>query len=178
MSFYFPHSSLIREHDRVVAFGWKFDPVSPSSDQADGTYFRDNQAELYAVMFKDSIRKYIHSNNCSMRIWDYCADRIEKIHNVNPHNMFQMYWNTPIVATHGAQGYISNIYQFGWYDCCYFQEEGWVEFPFQKQQLGHVLGSVKNEGNKTTQAVLKINGRVVPCWTIRRLTTEVLHSHS
>ena len=37
---------------------------------------------------------------------------------------------------------------------------------------------MKNEGNEITQAVLNINGRVLPCRTIRRLTTEEIHSNS
>ena len=79
-----------------------------------------------------------------MRLWDYCAERRDKIHNITPRNLFQLNGDIPKVATHGAKGDISNICQFGWYDWCYFQEEGKVEFPFQKQQLGRVIGPMKN----------------------------------
>ena len=107
-----------------------------------------------------------------MRLWGYYAERKEKMNNVTPHNIFQLNGNTPIFDTHGTQGYISNIFQFVWYDWCYFQEEGKVKLTFQKQQIGHLLGPMKNDVNETTQAVLNINTHVVPRWTIRRLTTE------
>ena len=58
------------------------------------------------------------------------------------------------------------------------KRKGKVEFIFQKQQLGCVLGPMKNKGNKITQAVLKINGCVVPRRIIRRFTSEDLHSDS
>ena len=95
-------------------------------------------------MFKESIRKYIHSTNFPTRLWDYSSKRREKIHNVPPPNMFQLNGNTTTVATHGAHGDITSIWQFVWYDWCYFREEGKVEFPFQKQQLGRVIGPMKN----------------------------------
>ena len=113
--------------------------------------------------------KDIQSNNCPMRLWDYCAECMEKIHKVTPRNVFQLNGNTPTVATHGAQGDISNMCQFGWYNWCYFQEEGKVGFIFQKQQLGRVLRPMKDEGNEMTQTVLKIN---------RRVATDEMHSDS
>ena len=88
-----------------------------------------------------------------MRICDYCAELGKKIHNVTPRNMFQLNGNTTTVATYDAQGDISNIFQFGWYDWCDFQEEGKVKSPSQKQQLGRVLGTMKNEVNEMAQAV-------------------------
>ena len=81
-----------------------------------------NQAELYFGIFKKSLRKDIQSTNFPMRLWDYCVESREKIHNVTPHNMFQLNGNTPTVATHGAQRDISNICQSVWYDWCYFLE--------------------------------------------------------
>jgi len=78
----------------------------------------------------------------------------------------------------GHHGDISNICQFGWYDWCYFREEGKVQFPFQKEQLGRVLGPLKNKGNEMSQAILKFNGKVVPRRTIRRLTVAKMNSES
>ena len=137
-----------------------------------------NRAELYIGLLKESIRKDIRQTNCPMRFWDYCAERRARIHNVTPRDLFQLSGNTPTTATFGHQGDISNICQFGWYDWCYFREEGKVQFPFQKEQLGRVLGPLKNEGNEMSQAILKYNGRVVPRRTLRRLTVAELNSES
>ena len=92
----------------------------------------DNRADIYVGMFKESIRKDTQSTNCPMRLWDYCADRRYKIHNVTPCNLFQLNGNTLTVVTHGAKGDIFNIWKFGWYEWCYFWEEVKVEFSFQK----------------------------------------------
>ena len=70
-----------------------------------------------------------------MRLWDYCAECREKIHNVTPLNLFQLNGNAPTFATRSAQGDISNICIFGWYDWCYFLEEGKVKFSFPKKNL-------------------------------------------
>ena len=95
-------------------------------------------------MFKASIIKDIQSTNCTMRLWDYCVDRREKINIFTPRNLFQLNGNTHTVATHCAQGDISNIFRFGCFNWCYFQEEGKVEFPLQNELLGRVLGPMKN----------------------------------
>ena len=75
-----------------------------------------------------------------MKLWDYCAEQRARSHNVTPRDLFQLNGNTPTTATFGNQGDISNICQFDWYDWCYFFcEEGKVQFPMQKHQLGHVF---------------------------------------
>jgi len=113
-----------------------------------------------------------------MRFWDYCAERRARIHNVTPRDLFQLDGNTPTTAMFGHQGDISNLCQFSWYNWCYFREEGKVQFPFQKEQLGLVLGPLKNEGNEMSQAILKFNGKVVPHRTIRHLTVAEMNSES
>ena len=79
-----------------------------------------------------------------------------------PWKIFQLYENTPLTAMVDIQGDISHICQHGWYERCYFLEESNIRFLFQKQQLGRVIGPVKNKFNKMTQDVLTITGKVVP----------------
>ena len=67
---------------------------------------------------------------------------------------------------------------FDWYDWCYIREESGIQFPFQKEVLGRVLGPMPNQGNEMVQAVLKQNGKVVPRRTCRRLTPSELVSPS
>ena len=75
-----------------------------------------------------------------MVLWDYCAERRARIHNVTPRDLFQLNGNTPTMATFGVRGDISNLCQFRWYDWCYFRAEGQNLFLQQKLQLGRVLG--------------------------------------
>ena len=77
-----------------------------------------------------------------------------QIHNATPRNLFQLNGNNPTISTFRTQADISNICQFD--EWCYYWEEGHVQFPFQKQQLDHVLGLIKNDCNEMTQAVLNI----------------------
>ena len=135
-----------------------------------------NRAELYIGIFKESIRKDLSASNSPMKLWDYCAERRARIHNVTPRNLFQLNGSNPTTATFGTHPDISNICQFNWYDWCYFREESAIQFPFQKRQLGRVLGPLKNEGNEMTQAVLTISGKVVPRRTCIRLTDEEMSS--
>ena len=88
-----------------------------------------NRAELYIRIFKEAIRKDLRDQNSPMVLWDYCAERRARIHNVTPRDLFQLNDNTPTMATFGTQADISNICQFRWYDWCYFREVGKVQFP-------------------------------------------------
>ena len=70
----------------------------------------------------------------------------------------------------GAEGDISNLCQFDWYQWCYFREKK-SEFPLAREVPGRVIGPAKGEGNEMTQWVLKANGNVFPCCTIRPINT-------
>ena len=133
-----------------------------------------NRAELYIGLLKEAIRKDLRTSNCPLVLWDYCAERRALIHNLVPQKMFQNSGQTPMTATLGIQGDISNLCNFSWYDWCYYREEGKHQFPFQKYLLGRVLGPTKNEGDSMAQNVLTHRGTIVPRRTLRRLTQDEL----
>ena len=137
-----------------------------------------NRAELYIGMFKEAIVKDMRSSDSPLCLWDYCAERRAKIHNVVPKDLFQLQGLNPATATLGTQEDISNICMFDWYDWCYYREESGVKFPYPKEQLGRCLGPLKNEGNDMAQAILTIAGTIVPRRTVRRLTISEVHSPS
>jgi hypothetical protein len=111
-----------------------------------------------------------------MVLWDYCAQRRALIHNLTPRNIFQLENQTPHQITTGAEGDISNLYRFSWYDWCYYREKATTIFPNQQELLGRVLGPSKNEGNEMAQWVLTSKGTVVPRRSCRRLTAQELVS--
>ena len=129
-----------------------------------------NRAELYIGIFKEAVRSDLRRTNSPMSLWDYCAERQALIHNVLPKSLFQLNGSNPTAVTLGLQPDISNICQFDWYDWCYYRHEANGQFPFQKESLGRVLGPFRNEGNKMSQAVLQINGTIVPRQSCRPLT--------
>ena len=135
-----------------------------------------NRAERYIGMFKESVRQDTRLANSPICLWDYCAERRARIHNVTPKSLFQLQGINPITATLGLHPDISNICQYSWYEWCYYREESGIQFPYQKQLLGRVLGPMKNEGNAMTQAILTDKGTVVPRRSIRHLTIEEIHS--
>ena len=122
----------------------------------------DNRAELYVILFRDDIRKYISQTNCPLRLWGYCAEWRAIIHNIMPQNFFQLNGNNPLTAMFGIQSDISNICQYCWYEWFYLLQEINVQFTFQKLQFGQLLGTIKNEGKVITQAVLTITCKVFP----------------
>ena len=87
-----------------------------------------------------------------------------------PRDLFQTDHQSPHQYQFSAQGGISNLCSFVWYDWCYYREEGTNLFPKPKELLGIVLGPAKNEGNKMAQNVLTSTGHVVLRRSVRQLT--------
>ena len=162
-----------QKSSKVKTFGHK---VSMTLQYLEESTQWANRAELYIGLFKESIRKDLRTSDCPMVLWDFCAERRALIHNLMPSNLFQNSGQSPMTATLGVQGDISNLCVFGWYDWCYYREESNHQFPFQKYLLGRVLGPAKNDGNMMAQNVLTHNGTVVPRRTLRRLTATELNS--
>ena len=137
-----------------------------------------NRAELYIGFLKESVRKDLSRSNCPLSLWDYCAERRALIHNLIPRDLFQTGGNTPYEYQFGVQGDISNLCQFGWYEWCYYREEGKNLFPQMKEILGRVLGPSKNEGNEMAQNVLTHKGIVLPRRSVRKLTQREVEMDS
>ena len=79
-------------------------------------------------------------------------------------------------ATYGNSGDISNICTFAYYEWVYYRDHG--NFPQNKEQLGRVLGPIRNEGNEMAQAVVTHKATVVPRRTMRKLTISELNNES
>ena len=137
-----------------------------------------NRAELYIGFLKESVRKDLSRSNCPLSLWDYCAERRALIHNLIPRDLFQTGGSTPYEYQFGVQGDISNLCQFGWYEWCYYREEGKNLFPQMKEILGRVLGPSKNEGNEMAQNVLTHKGIVLPRRSVRKLTQREIEMDS
>ena len=81
--------------------------------------------------------------------------------NLTANNIFQLKGQNIYMETLGEMGDISNLCQFGWYECVYFCQKTSV-FTFQKEELGICLGPTKNDGNEICQWVFQKNEQVVP----------------
>ena len=136
-----------------------------------------NRAELYIGLFKEGIRKDMRTANSPLVLWDYCAERKARIHNLTARGLFQLEGQNPYTATFGEEGDISNVCTFGWYEWCYFRNHS-SKFPFPQEEVGRVLGPAKNAGNEMAQWVLRSNGNIVPRRTLRRLKPDELTSSS
>ena len=77
------------------------------------------------------------------------------------HRLFQLRGTNPHTATFGDEIDISSICQFGWYKWVYFRDSS-VDFTYNQEVLGRILGPAKNEGNEIAQWILKLNDKVVP----------------
>ena len=106
-------------------------------------------------------------------LWDYCVERRALIMNAAAKNLFQLRRTNPHTATFANQINISSICQFVWYKWVYFRDSS-VDLPYNQEVLGHILGPAKNEGNEMAQWILKLNDKVVPRRTCRRLKPDEL----
>ena len=75
-----------------------------------------NRAELYVGPFKEAVCKDMLDKDSPLIFWDYCANHRALIINMTAKDLFQLWGQTPNVATFGEEGDISNICQFGWYE--------------------------------------------------------------
>ncbi len=135
-----------------------------------------NRAELYIGLLKEAVRKDMRATHSPMVLWDYAMERRALIHNAVPRSLFQCNGQSPHEATFGAQGDISNISTYGWYEWAYYRDHG--SFPMNKEKLCRVLGPSVNEGNQMAQNVLTSTGKVIPRRTLRKLKPDELHSES
>ena len=134
-----------------------------------------NRAELYIGIIKEAVRRDMKESNCPLAFWDYCVERRARINNLTAKDLFQLHGTTAHTATLHEDGDISSLCQFGWYEWCYFREQG-AGFPFPKEVLGRVLGPTKTDGNEMAQWVLKSNGKVLPRRSLRPLNPDEIHS--
>jgi hypothetical protein len=95
-------------------------------------------------------------------------ERHALIFQVTAKKLFQLNGTNPHTATFGTEADISHLCVFGWYEWVYYRNQS-AAYPYQKECLGRCLGPAKNEGNIMAQWVLKENGKVVPCRSLRRL---------
>ena len=79
-------------------------------------------ATLYIGLLKEAMRKYLIETHALMKLWCYCAERRADISNLTAKNLFQLQVHTLHSMKLGEPGDISNLYQFGWYEWCYFRK--------------------------------------------------------
>jgi hypothetical protein len=96
-------------------------------------------------------------------------ERHALIFQVPTKKLFQLNKTNPHTATFGTEADISHLCVFGWYEWVYSRNHS-AAYLFQKECPGRCLGPAKNEGNIMAQWVLKENGKVVPCQSLRHLT--------
>ena len=103
------------------------------------------------------------------------VERRARINNLAAKDAFRLHGSTPHTITTGDEGDISNLYQYAWYEGCYFRDQT-AAFPNNKEVLGRVLGPARRAGNEMAQWILRANGRVVPRRSLRPLKVDELHS--
>ena len=116
-------------------------------------------------------------SDCPLAFWDYCVERRARINNLTPRNLFQLHGSNAHTALTGEEGDISSLCQYSFYEWVYYRANR-EKFPFNREVLGRVLGPARGEGNEMAQWILKANGNVIPCRTLRPLTVAEQHSDS
>ena len=162
--------------EQMSHYVWKFcDDIGTTLRALEEGTPWSNKAELYIGLLKETDRKDMRETNSPMILWDYCVERQPRINNLTAKDNFKLHGTTPHTATMAEEGDISSLCQFGWYEWCCYREHT-AAFPHNREVLGRVLGPAHGEGNEMAQWILKANGRVVPCRSLRPLTIAGLHS--
>ena len=91
--------------------------------------------------------------------------------------MFQLNGLNAHTYTMGEEGNISNIYQFQFYEWCYYYDSS-DRFPHPCLVLGRVLGPSTGVGNEMAQWILKVNGRVISRRSALRLRTDEIYNNN
>jgi hypothetical protein len=128
-----------------------------------------NCAKLYVGLLKEAMQKDMRATGSPIVLWNYCMGQRALIFQFTVKKLFQLNETNPHTATFGTEADISHLCVFGWYEGVYYHNQS-AAYPIQKECLGQCLGPVKNEGNIMAQWVLKENGKVVPCQSLRNLT--------
>jgi hypothetical protein len=82
---------------------------------------------------------------CPIVFWDYCVEHRARINNLTAKGNFKLHSSDAYTLLTSAEGDISNLCQYGWYDWCYYREQT-AKFPFNCEVLGRVLGPARGEG--------------------------------
>jgi hypothetical protein len=130
-----------------------------------------NQAELYIGLIKEAVRQDMKQADCPLVFWDNCVERRARINNVTAKSLFQLHGSNAHTATLQEEADISNIARYGWYEWCYYRDHT-APFPHPREVLGRVLGPARGAGNEMSQWILRANGKVVPCRTVRPLRED------
>ena len=102
-------------------------------------------------------------------------ERRARINNLIAENLFSLHGSNTHTSLTGDEGDISALYQYGWYQWCYYREQQ-EQFPFNREVLERVLGPASGADNEMAQWVLKANGNVVPRRTLRPLHVDELQN--
>ena len=133
-----------------------------------------NKAELLIQILKESVQRDMNESNSPIPFWDYCVERRAQISNLTANRRFNLQNSSVYTLLTQEKDEISNLCKFNWYEWYYYRECS-NNYPFTCLVLGRVLGPATGEGNKMCQWVLKANGNVVPCRTVRSLKIYEVH---
>ena len=107
---------------------------------------------------------------------DYCLGRRARINNLNATDLFILHGSNAYSSLIGEEGDISTLCQYNWHNWCYFRDKKKELFSFNREFFDHMFGPAVGEGNEIHRWVLKVNGSVVPCWTLCSLYIDEIHS--
>ena len=68
-------------------------------------------------------------------LWDDCLELEAKIQSSTASNIFELEGEVPKTAMNGETTNITQLCEFGWYDCVYFHDNA-VTYPNDKWVLG------------------------------------------
>ena len=136
-----------------------------------------NKAELHIGLIKDSVGKDIRESYFPHTFWYWYVDVWARINNRTAKKKSELHGSYALTLFTGDESEISNIFQFGWYDWCYYNYRT-SKYLFTREVLGWVLVPVKREGNDMDKWIIKPNGNVLPRQKLMPLKVTDVHSET
>ena len=80
-------------------------------------------------MIKEVVRKDMKDSDWPLAFWDYCVERQAQIDNLKDKRTFSLHKANVYTSLTVKEGDISNLFQYKWYDWCYYRDHK-KHFPF------------------------------------------------
>ena len=106
-------------------------------------------------------------------LWNYDVEHHDLINKAVPRPLFQDQGKKPHNFTFGTQSNIYSVWNVGCHEWVYYRNFG--SFPENKEKLGRILRTWKNEGGYISQSIVDFSSCEIISWSIQPLRTSELH---
>ena len=102
------------------------------------------------MILKEVVQNDLKESNCPLAFLDYCIEHKARVNNITEKTMSSLHGSNTHTSLTCKVGDILSLYQYRWYDWCYYREEA-TKFPFNKKIMGQFICPASGEVNVIVQ---------------------------